>query len=290
MIVSDSTPGFSSANWAGDTSQRWAAHAERLEAMLAPVDGILLPAAAIATGERVLDIGCGRGVTARAVALSAGPSGAVSGVDISPTLIAEAQVVAPSPGSAPLSWICADAAAHSFDHGAFDVIVSRFGVMFFDHPVAAFANLGAAVCSGGRLAAAVWQRQDAAEFQWLSIQVALRVAAAAGVVLVPEAPDAGPYAYGSHDHTVGILEAAGWVDISVEPHSLPLYVGGPGTTPEQAVQMGRQVGPLGILLRSVEPGLADAISAALIEEMNAHWDGTGIALCAGIAIVNARRR
>jgi SAM-dependent methyltransferase len=289
MTKSDGTPGLGSADWAGETSQRWAAQAGRLEAMLAPVDDILLPAAGIATGERSLDVGCGCGVTTRAVAALTGPSGAVTGLDISPTLITEAQTIPLEPDSAPVAWIAADAAAHPFPPDAFDVVVSRFGIMFFEDPVAAFANLRSGVRSGGRLVAAVWQRQDASEFQWLSVQVATRVAADHGVTLRPSPPDSGPFAYGTCDHTGPILEAAGWVDINVEPHTLPLYVGGPGTTPELAVEMGRQVGPFGMLLRDVPTPVADTIAAALVEEMQARWDGTGVALTAAIAIVTARR-
>lgn len=288
MTRSDSTPGLGSADWAGETSQRWAAQAGRLEAMLAPVDDILLPAAGIAIGERALDVGCGRGVTTRAVAAIAGLGGAVTGLDISPTLIAEAVAIPLEPVSAPIAWIAADAAAHPLLPGAFDAVVSRFGIMFFDDPVAAFANLRSGVRSGGRLVAAVWQRQDASEFQSLSVKVATRVAADHGVMLRPDPPDAGPFAYGARDHTGPILEAAGWVDVNVEPHSLPLYVGGPGTTPELAVEMGRQVGPFGMLLRDVPNPVADTIAAALVEEMRTRWDGTGVALSAAIAIVTAR--
>ena len=289
MTGSDGAPGLASADWAGETSRRWAAQAGRLEAMLAPVDDILLPAAALAVGERVLDVGCGRGATTRSAAAITGPDGAVTGLDVSPTLIAEAEAIPPSPSSAPIAWMVADAAAHPFPPDAFDAIVSRFGIMFFDDPVAAFANLRSGVRSNGRLVAAVWQRQDASEFQWLSVQVAARVAADHGVLLRPNPPDAGPFAYGTRDHTGPILEAAGWVDITVEPHSLPLYVGGPGTTPEQAVETGRQVGPFGMLLRDVPTPVADMIAAALVEEMRTRWDGTGVTLSAAIAIATARR-
>ncbi|MFT3854486.1 MAG: methyltransferase domain-containing protein [Ilumatobacteraceae bacterium] len=276
-------------DWASDASRRWADHADRLEAMLIPIDDILLPAAAIGRGERAVDIGCGRGATTRAAASQAGPLGTATGIDISATLIAEAGAIPPPPAAASIDWICADAAAHPFPPAAHDVAISRFGAIFFEHPVAAFANLAAAVRSGGRLAMAVWQRRDASEFQSLSIDIAVRVAAEHGVELRPAPPDAGPFAYGSDTHTRPILEAAGWIDVAVEPHELPLYVGGPGTTPEQAVKMGRETGPLGMLLRDAPIDVADAVAAALVEEMHARWVGTGVALTAAIAIVTARR-
>ncbi|MFT3854501.1 MAG: methyltransferase domain-containing protein [Ilumatobacteraceae bacterium] len=288
MTASDSAPGLRSADWAGETSQRWAAHAERLEAMLAPVDDILLSAAGIRRGDRVLDIGCGRGMTSRAAAALAGPTGAVLGIDISPTLIDEASRMPPGDGAAPISWVAADAAAHPFPAVGFDVAISRFGVMFFEDPAAAFANIARSVRSGGRLVAVVWQHQDASEFQWLSIDVAVRVAAEHGVTLRPR-PAAGPFAYGTRDHTGPILEGAGWADVRVQPHELSLYVGGPGTTPEQAVEIGRQTGPLAMLLRDTPASVADAVADALVAEMHTRWDGTGVALSAGIAVVTAHR-
>jgi hypothetical protein len=135
----------------------------------------------------------------------------------------------------------------------------------------------------------VWQRQDASEFQWLAIDIALRVAASHGVTLRPDPPGAGPFAYGTLDHTGPILEAAGWTDIAVDPHVLPLYVGGQGTTPEQAVEMGRQIGPFGMLLRNAPVDVATAVTEALVDEMRRRWDGAGVALPAAIAIVSARR-
>lgn len=289
MTKPDRVPEFASAGWAGETSKRWAVHAEQIEAMLAPVDDILLPAASLQAGERTLDIGCGRGVTTRAAAAAVGRTGQVTGLDISPTLIAEAELIGPADDSAPLAWIAADAATHGFSADGFDVAISRFGVMFFDDPVTAFANLGGAVRSGGRLVAAVWQRQDSSDFQSLSINTAVRVAAEHGVAVRPEPPDSGPFAYGSLHHTEPILQAAGWVDVTVEPFELPLYVGGPGTTPEQAVTMGRQVGPLGVLMRDLPAEVADAVATAVAEEMQVRWDGVGVPLTAAIAIVKAHR-
>lgn len=286
---SDRSPGTSSADWAGETSRRWAAYAEQLEAMLAPVDTILLSDAAIGAGERVLDIGCGGGVTTRAAAAATGPAGAVSAIDISATLIAEAEAIAPLDGAAEITWIAADASVHPFGHGCVDVAISRFGVMFFDDPRSAFENIGRAVRSGGRLTCAVWQRQDASEFQSLAIDVAVSVAAQHGVTLRPDPPDSGPFAYGSLHHTEPILQASGWTDVAVTPYELPLHVGGPGTTPGQAVAMGRQVGPLATLLRDVPDDVADTIARVLADEMQTRWDGVGVALQAAIAVVTARR-
>lgn len=279
-------PGLASGDWAGATSRGWSEHADHLEAMLAPVDELLLPAASITPGEHVLDIGCGRGVTTRAAAVATGPTGAVTGIDISPTLIADARSIEAS--GAPIDWVVADAGAHPFEPAAADVLLSRFGVMFFDDPSAAFANLRRAMRPSGRLAVAVWPRQDASEFQWLAVDTAVRVAGAHGLTLQPDPPDAGPFAYGDARRTAPLLERAGWRDVTVTHHELLLYVGGPGTTPEDAVAMGLRVGPFGMLLRHTPDDVRAAAAEALIVELRARRDGTGAPLLAQIAIVTAR--
>jgi SAM-dependent methyltransferase len=281
-------PGLSSLDWADEASQRWLAHAEQLEAMLGPVDDLLLPATRLEPGATVLDVGCGRGVTARAAAAAVGPTGHVTGVDISAALIAEAAAMLPLPDSAHLSWVTGDAATHPFPPSHHHRVISRFGVMFFDHPVAGFANLRRTTRPDGQLVAAVWQPRDASDFQSLAIDVAVRVAARHGLRLQPDPPDAGPFAYGSAPYTTGLLERAGWTDVEVVPQELDLYLGGPGTTPEQAVELGRNFGPLGILLNDTPSDIADAIARAVTDELAMRWDGTGVPLRAAIAIVTAR--
>ncbi len=167
-------------------------------------------------------------------------------------------------------------------------MISRFGTIFFDDPVAAFANLRRTTRPGGRLAVAVWQPRDASEFQTLAVDVAVRVAAQHGYELSPDPPDAGPFAYGLPEYVTPLLEQAGWVDVEFEPHDLELHVGGAGTTSEEAVEMGRGFGPLARLLEGTPPEIVDAVTAALVDEMEAHWDGTGVALGAAIATITAR--
>lgn len=281
-------PGLSSADWADEASRRWLAHADQLEAMLMPVDQVLVPAAHLIAGASVLDVGCGRGATARAAAVAVGPSGHVTGVDISSEVVAEAADAPAPPDGATLSWIAADAATHPFPPATYDRVISRFGTLFFDDPVAAFANLQQAIRPDGELVMAVWQPRDASEFQSLAIDVAARVAAGLGHELPLDPPDAGPFAYGHPDHVTDVLHRAGWSQVSFTPHELVLYLGGPGTTPEQAVELGRTVGPLRFLLADVPDEVSDAVTTALRGELAARWDGTGVPLTAAIAIVSAR--
>jgi ubiquinone/menaquinone biosynthesis C-methylase UbiE len=278
---------LSSSEWADETARRWLASADQIEAMLAPVDDVLLPAAGLEPGMVVLDVGCGRGVTTRGAAAAVGPTGQVTGVDIADVVVTEAAVVPSAVGSAPIAWVTADAATYRFPAGHHHRVVSRFGVMFFDDPVAAFANLRRTTRPDGRLVVAVWQPRDTAEFQSLAIEVAIRVAADHGHRLRPDPPYAGPFAYGQADHITDLLDRAGWRDIAYTPHQLDLYVGGPGTTPAQAVAIGRAFGPLSALVDQVPPGLADRIVDGVTHALADRWDGTGVRLTAAIALVTA---
>jgi len=279
--------GLSSSEWADETARRWLTNADQIEAMLAPVDDVLLPAAGLEPGMVVLDIGCGRGVTTRATASAVGPTGQVTGVDIAEVAITEAAVIPSAAGSAPITWVTADAATHRFPAGHHHRVISRFGIMFFDDPLAAFANLRQTTSPDGQLVVAVWQPRDTAEFQYLAIEVALRIAANHGHRLRPDPPDAGPFAYGKADHVTDLLHRAGWRDITFTPHQLDLYVGGPGTTPAQAVAIGRAFGPLSALVDQVPPGLADRIVDGVTDALADRWDGTGVRLTAAIALVAA---
>jgi hypothetical protein len=134
----------------------------------------------------------------------------------------------------------------------------------------------------------VWQPRDASEFQSLAIDVAVQVAAERGHQFPVDPPDAGPFAYGSAPYITGVLHQAGWVDVEFTPRELVLHLGGRGTTPEQAIEMGRTFGPLAALLGDASPEIVDAVIEALMDELTVRWDGTGIPLEAAIAIVSAR--
>ena len=132
--------------WDGPDGEYWVAHQARFDASIAPHHAELMAAAAIAPGERVLDIGCGNGRTSRDAARAAGENGAVLGVDLSGPMLAKAEQLAKDEGIGNLRFEQADAQVYPFEAGAFDVVISRFGVMFFEDPVAAFAN----IASGAR--------------------------------------------------------------------------------------------------------------------------------------------
>ncbi len=211
-------------DWNGEAGRRWLASADVRERQLAPIADVLLAAARLAPGERVLDVGCGTGPTTRLAAAAVGPGGAVVGLDVAAELVAAAARVPVEPGAAPISWVTADATAWAAEDD-FDVVISRFGVMFFADPAAAFANLCRLVRPGGRLCVATWSPRSTMPFFELPIEVIRAYARRHGLAVEITPPDAGPFSLSRPDQVRELLTGAGWRDVQVTPHEVPLPVG-----------------------------------------------------------------
>lgn len=203
------------AFWNGPGGQSWARNADDQDRELHALGEVLLDALAAAPGESVLDVGCGPGTTTLAVAERVGPTGRVVGVDVSAPLLALGEQRAV--GFDNVTFVEADAQATIPAGAPFDAIVSRFGVMFFDDPEAAFANLRRATGPGGRLAFVCWQSPDANPWFFTAPRA---LAGLPGVDLGPP-PDAhtpGPFAFADADRVRAILAAGGWRDVDVRSH------------------------------------------------------------------------
>jgi SAM-dependent methyltransferase len=289
----DSQPRVSSsaidtAAWRHGLSAAWMAQVGRLEAMLAPVDDPLLRIAAPMAGEAVVDVGCGRGVTTRRAAALVGPSGRAIGLDVSAELIEAARSLGSEADGSAIEWVAADAATVSLDPPV-DLVVSRFGVMFFEDPVAAFDNLRRSTRPEGRLAVAVWLPRNRSEFQRRSLDIAVAAASRLGIELRLPEPVSGPFRYGDIDWFGNVLGEAGWVDVQAVESQLDLYVGGPGTSPAEAAALGMGNGPLAMLTARLDAPARVEIERAVALDLEQAWDGTGVRLNAGISIVTARR-
>lgn len=276
---------MTTADWNADNARRWAALADRLEAQLEPVGELLMAEASIRAGEVVLDVGCGRGTTTRDAAVAAGPDGAVTGIDVAEELVAQARSF--PAGGAPIEWVVADAQRHELPPSRYDVVISRFGVMFFDDAVDALANLRRATEPGGRLCVVVWQRRERSELMDLPVRIAQRVAARHDVELDPGPPDRGPFGWSDREEVLAVLRAAGWVEARHEPREVPLHLGGPGPV-EQAVQTTMSIGAVQRALAVAPEEVVDAVRAALVDELGPRHDGTGVELGAGLVVVHAR--
>ncbi len=213
------------AFWNGDAAQAWVEAQGVLDQMFRPFEDALVEAVAAQPGNRILDIGCGTGSVIRAAARRLGPgqrqeqrqeqrqSARCTGIDISEAMIAAARAIAAREG-VNADFICADAQTHDFAPESFDMIVSRFGVMFFDDPVRAFANLRRSVRSGGALQFAAWRSAGDNPF--------MTAAERAAVPFVPDLPvrqkDApGQFGFADQHRVARILEESSWRDIAITP-------------------------------------------------------------------------
>jgi SAM-dependent methyltransferase len=247
------------AEWNGSVGERWAADQERTDQLVRPYGNAALAAAEIAPGEAVLDVGCGCGDTSLAAAGMVGAGGRVVGVDVSVPMLAVAR--RRTGGSPNLTFLEADAASATLP-GPFDVLVSRFGVMFFDDPARAFAHLHTAMRSGGRLAFVCWRTP--AENPWAAIpaQAARKAARIEAPPSDPHAP--GPFAFGDGDRLKGLLEGGRFRNVRLETFEAPMYL---GSSPRSAAEGTARIGPASrVALKAGpehRPAILDAIEAAL---------------------------
>ena len=189
--------------WDGPMGQQWALGEARTERALVPVTEALLATAAPRPGERVLDIGCGCGGSSLAFARAVGPAGEVIGADVSTAVLEVARGTA----AANTRYIHADAAGHDFSGTDADLLTSRFGVMFFGDPDAAFGNLRRALKPSGRLAFACWRSLAANPWVRVPMQAILTVMEAPPR---PGPEDPGPLAFGDPARVTRILTAGGF--------------------------------------------------------------------------------
>jgi SAM-dependent methyltransferase len=205
--------------WDGDEGRHWSTHAARYDASLRDHNAHLQAGANIAAHENVLDVGCGNGVSTRDAARSAS-SGRAVGIDLSSAMLAVARAAAADEGLTNVEFVQADAQAHTFEE-RYDVVISRFGVMFFADPVAAFSNLFRAVSPGGRLALVVWKSLP--ENEWFA-ELGSALALGRDIPLLP-AGAPGPFGLADADYVHNVLDAAGFTRVQLDPFHAPFYPG-----------------------------------------------------------------
>jgi SAM-dependent methyltransferase len=272
--------------WNDTAGPKWVAYEELLDSQIRPLGETAMDRVRIDPGDRVLDVGCGTGQTSIELARRAGPHGAVTAVDISAPMLARARARAEGAGVRNVDFLEADAQTSRFEPASFDVCFSRFGIMFFAAPDAAFANLRGTLRPGGRLGFVCWQQLP--DNPWMAVPL---MAAAAHITLPPPpAPDApGPFSFADKDRVRGILEGAGFTDVAFGDHRTTLTVGGDGPL-DQAVDFLLQgVGPTSAAMRQADPALRATASAAVRDALQPFHTPRGLCMASAAWLVTARR-
>lgn len=287
--MTEPTPSIPTANitqveyWR-DAGKKWRAYQREIDRQLAVVTDRLLERAASAPGERVIDVGCGAGHTTLRLAEAVG-DGQVLGIDISEILLAVAEQRARDNGIGNVAFLLADAQVHGFAADAYDLIASRFGVMFFSDPVAAFRNLAHALRPGGRFAFASWGPLEQNPWFRLPQDVAVRHLGPPE----PQPPHApGPMAFSDAAYVEDLLSEAGLEAVEVAAEEAVLDG---GDSLEALAEFASNLGPASRRIREADaPPEIQALIAAEVAEAFRPYAGTaGIKMPARIHYISARR-
>jgi SAM-dependent methyltransferase len=269
------------AYWNGPSGQHWTDRQQAQDTMLAPVSDILIDRARAKAGERIVDVGCGCGATTIALAQRVGPTGHVFGIDISAPMLARARQIVPT--GLPVDLVLADATVYPFVSASFDLVVSRFGVMFFAQPALSFANLRRALRPSGRLTFACWREPRDNPWLMAPLQAVYKHA--------PKLPqlgpdDPGPFSFASEARVVRILSEAGFSGIAMERCDLSLDIA-VGSGLDAAVEAALEIGPAARALEGQPPDVRAAATNSIRETLAPFARGQAVPLGASIWIVTA---
>jgi SAM-dependent methyltransferase len=265
--------------WNTIAGETWAKFQELLDRQIQPLGLAAIDALKPAEGEHILDIGCGCGRSSLALAARVAPTGSAVGVDLSKPML---EVARRRPRPAPslrVDFQQLDAQTGDIGRGVFDAAFSRFGVMFFSDPAAAFANIRASLKPGGRLAFVCWR--SLGENPWM--QAPLQAALPLIPPVTPPDPTApGPFAFADANRVRSILTSAGFVSVTVNPFDARIGVG----DVEQSLQLALRVGPLGAALRE-QPELSGKVAGAVKDALSKYLTPDGVLMPGAVWIVLA---
>lgn len=284
MAVSEGNEG-QAAFWSQLGGEAWVAYQDQMDRQLSGCGSAALAALDAKVGESVLDVGCGCGATMLELAAAVGPSGRVVGLDLSvpmtqlathrlaqngfpqgPTVVGDAQIVT----SKELG-------------GQFDAIFSRFGVMFFADPIAAFTNLRALTKQHGRLSFVCWQE---ARKNRLFSDLGRELAALSPSSTPPDPFAPGPLAFSDPDRVRSILSASGWGGVEITEHIAPMQLFGT-TEFDVALEGSLRIGGAARLLQGADDNMVQAVRAAAKRVLESQWTDQGAVVESATWIVTA---
>lgn len=273
-----------SSRWRCQEGRHWRSEAARYDEINRAFGEALIDAAQLSPGEHVLDVGCGAGAITLEAARRVRPGGSVLAIDISPDLVAMARDRTASAGAVEVELIEADAAAYPYDEEAFDVLVSRNGLMFFDDPDAALTNLARALRPGGRIVFTAPQALD--RNPWIMVAGA----AAAPYVGIPAgvAPgQPGPLGMADRSLIETVLGRAGFTAVEIQELTGSMRI---GTNVDDAVAFIRSIPMVRDLLDSASAANRAAAIEAVEQALADHATPDGVVIHGnGAWLVTARR-
>lgn len=265
--------------WDGAGGAHWATEAEAYDRLNAAFAERIVARVAPRAGERVLDVGCGNGALCLALAPTVASA---TGLDLSGPMLARARERVAAAGLDNVDLVQGDAQVVGLPDASFDAVVSRFGVMFFDDPVAAFSNVRRMLRPGGRLVFACWQAMPANE--WIMVPVG---AALAHVPVPPlgEPGAPGPFALADPERVQSVLDGAGFADVGLEDVKAPMQF---GATVEETVAFFQGTEMASTLMKDVDPETVERAWAAMAEAVKPHLTADGVRLTGAAWLVTAR--
>jgi len=272
--------------WNSAAGEKWVRHQAVMDQQLKVVTDLLLETAAPRTGDAVLDVGCGTGGTLLRLAAAVDEKGHVLGCDVSAPMLALARQRIAAAGVRNVDVVQADAQSHVFAENAFDLLVSRFGVMFFADPTAAFTNLRRPLRPGGRLAFVCWGPLADNPFFLLPLQIATNFLGPFEPT-PPRSP--GPMAFSEPDYVADFLTGAGWSEVRIEDRQPPLLG---SATPQEQAAFSIEMGQVSRLIAERQPDAAsvDSLRCELTKELATYATETGIEFPSRLYYVTACAR
>lgn len=271
--------------WNALAGQKWVAFQAVIDLQLDPLGQRVMERLAIAVGERVLDVGCGCGSCSVELARRVGPTGTVTGIDLSTVMLERAREAARDAGLAHVHFENADAQTHRFRSAGFDVAFSRFGVMFFSDPAAAFTNLREALRPGGRVGFVCWQALQHNAWMHIPLDAALPF-------LPPQPPPEpnapGPFAFADAQRVRDILTRAGLVAVQIDAQHETLSIGG-GRSLDETVAVLLQIGPLGRALGEAADEVRARVAETVRDAVKPFVTLQGVRMPSAAWVVTARR-